>query len=134
MSGKLPDLANPYKTRAFDYVGTTIGAEATNVITVACQLQTSDRRDIAERAMIEWFISDDAAGDSLVATAPDGGVAAGADGWLSQLVTGKLGVAVCEADGDLDIAITHAAGAKTVYLGFRMPDGTIRMSAAITFA
>lgn len=125
---------NPYSETVIDDAGFTIGAEVANVITVAVQLKDRYGADLAVRGMIHWFIAGDALGDTLVATAPDGGVAAGTDGWVAQVVTGKLGMAVSESDGDIDIAITHAAGAKTVYLGIRMPDGTIRMSAAITFA
>lgn len=39
-----------------------------------------------------------------------------------------------ESDGDIDVNITHAAGAKTLYLVMVMPDGKIYPSGAITFA
>ena len=131
---KVEKKKSPYDNTVVDSAGFTIGAEAANVITVAVQLKKPGGGDIAVRSCVRWFLSDDANGDSLVATAPDGGVAAGTDGWVSQTVTGKRGEAMSEADGDIDIAITHAAGAKTVYLGIILPDGAIVMSSAITFA
>jgi hypothetical protein len=48
--------------------------------------------------------------------------------------TPKAGELVSEIDGDIDVAITHAAGAKTLYLNLLMPDGKIYSSPAITFA
>ena len=39
-----------------------------------------------------------------------------------------------ENDGDVDVNITHAAGAKTVYLVCIMPDGQLYVSGAITFS
>lgn len=131
---KISAQRSPYYSNAVGGAGFTIGAEASNVKTVAVQLKDVNTTDLAIRGRVEWFLSDDANGDSLVATAVDGGVAAGTDGWVSSDVTGKRGVAVSEADGDIDIAITHAAGAKTVYLGIVLPDGTIVMSGAVTFA
>lgn len=131
---KVPKKNSPYDYTAVNDVGFTVGTETVNVITVAVQLKKPDGSDIAVRANVRWFLSDDANGDSLVGTAPDGGVAAGTDGWVSQTVTGKRGDAMSESDGDIDIAITHAAGAKTVYLGIILPDGTLKMSGAIIFA
>jgi hypothetical protein len=125
---------NPYSVTKISDVSFTIGAEAANVKTVACQLKDRYGADLAVRGYVKWFLSDDAAGDTFNVTAPDGGVAAGTDGWVSSTVTGKRGEALSEADGDLDIAITHAAGAKTVYLNIVLPDGTIKTSGAVTFA
>jgi hypothetical protein len=130
---KVANKKNPYAQLAVDDATFTIGAEISNVKTVAVQLRNNGA-DIAARSNVRWFLSDDANGDSLVATAPDGGVAAGTDGWVSQTVTGKRGDAMSEADGDIDIAITHAAGVKTVYLGIMLPNGAVKMSGAITFA
>lgn len=41
---------------------------------------------------------------------------------------------VSEADGDIDVNITHAAGGKTLYLVIVAPDGKVYPSSAITFA
>lgn len=134
MPAPLSAKKNPYKTTAAGNVTFSIGAEAANVITVACQVKGQRLGNAAERVYLKWFLSDDADGDSLVATAPDGGVAGGANGWVSATVTGKRGEAMTESNGTLTVTITHAAGAKTVYLGIVLPDGTRVMSGAVTFA
>lgn len=134
MPKKVPKKSSPYDNTYLDDVGFTIGAETANVITVACQLKKPGGVAADRRLSVKWFLADDANGDTLVATAPDGGVAAGTNGWVSQTVIGKRGAAVSEANGRLDVAVTHAAGAKTVYLGVVLPDGTLKMSGALTFA
>lgn len=40
---------------------------------------------------------------------------------------------VSEADGDIDVVITHV-GAKSLYLALVLPDGTLKVSDVITFA
>lgn len=112
----------------------SIGAEAADVITVAVQLKDAHGNDLAAKYVVSAFLSDAADGDGVVATAASGGIAAGTDGAiLEQAVTGKMVVAQCEADGDLDLAITHS-GAKTCYLCIIMPNGKTVISSAITFA
>jgi len=111
-----------------------IGAEAANVINVGIQLTDAAGVDLAVRGSIEAYLSDDANGDSIVATAPDGGWAIGTDGLLDARTANKSAMFTSEADGDIDIDITHAAGAKTVYLILRMPDGRLQGSGAIIFA
>lgn len=111
----------------------TIGAEATNVITVSIQLV--DRKnggDIAERVAVQWYLSADANGDAI-GTAPSGGTAAGTDGHLIESVAQLAGTVISEADGDIDIAMTEA-GALTNYLILIMPDGKLYASGAITHA
>lgn len=114
--------------------GFVIGAEAGNVINVAIQLKDADAADLAARGAVHAYLSDDANGDSIVAAAPDGGVAIGTDGLAIPLVAGKAFLLVSEADGDVDLNITHAAGAKTAYLILVMPNGKLVASGAITFA
>jgi hypothetical protein len=111
-----------------------IGAEAGNVINVAVQLKDSAAVDLAVRGAVVAYLSDDANGDSVAAAAPDGGVAIGADGVAIPLVADKAFQLVSEADGNIDLDITHAAGAKTLYLVLVMPDGRLVASDAITFA
>ncbi len=114
--------------------GFTIGAETANVITVAVQLRYDKSQADSVRRSVFAYLSDDANGDSIVATAPDGGWAAGTDGVLIPIVSGKAAQLVSESDGDIDVAITHAAGAKTVRLILVMPNGRLVASSAITFA
>lgn len=115
-------------------VGFTIGAEATNAITVAIQLKDGKTGvDCNERRSVLAYLSDDANGDAIVATAPDGGWAIGTDGLLIPIVASKAALLVSESDGDIDVTITHAAGAKTVYL-IVVAGGLLHASGAITFA
>lgn len=111
-----------------------IGAEAANVINVGVQLTDAEGTDLAVRTGVLAYLSDDANGDSIAATAPDGGWAIGTDGLLIPVVANKAAHLVSEADGDIDLDITHAAGALTVYLILVMPSGRLVASEAITFA
>ena len=114
----------------------TVGSEgAGSIINVAVQLIDRDNgNELAERINIMGYLSDDANGNSKVATAPDGGWAIGTDGLLISIETNKAAFFTTENDGDLDINITHAAGAKTCYLVLVMPDGQLYVSGAITFS
>lgn len=59
-----------------------IGAEAADTINVGIQLRDADNADLAVRGIVKAYLSDDANGDSIVATAPSGGCAIGTDGLL----------------------------------------------------
>lgn len=112
-----------------------IGTQAGDVINVGIQLKTSQGEDLGRRACIRAYLSDDANGDSVVATAPSGTVVIGTDGLLrdeDNTAAKKCFWLTSEADGDIDINITEA-GAKTVYLVLVMPDGSLVVSGAITF-
>ena len=111
----------------------TVGSEAANVINVGIQLEDADGADIAVRGSVFAYLSDDANGDSIVATAPDGGAAIGTDGLAIPVVANKAFELTSESDGDIDIDITES-GAKTCYLILRMPNGKLVASGAITFA
>lgn len=114
--------------------GFTIGAEAVNVINVAIQLNKADGNPATMRHTVFAYLSDDPEGDDLTATAPDGGWAIGTDGVLIPVVASKAAHLVAEDDGDIDINITHAGGAKTWYLCIVHPSGKMTVSSAITFA
>lgn len=111
-----------------------VGAEAANVKNVSVQLKDADGADLAIRGSVLAYLSDDANGDSVIGTAPDGGVAIGTDGLAIPLVASKTFLLTSESDGDIDINITHAAGAKTCYLILVLPNGKLTASGAITFA
>lgn len=139
-ANNLSDLGTPATARTnlgvYEKMGApafVIGAEAGNAINVAVQLTDSAGADLAVRGSILAYLSDDAAGDSIAATAPDGGVAIGTDGVAIPLVAGKAFQLVSEADGDIDLNITEA-GADTWYLILVMPDGRLVASDAITFS
>lgn len=113
----------------------TVGAETGgNLINVAIQL--TDRlngNEIGERIAIPFYMSDDAAGDSIAAAAASGGIAIGTDGLMIEWTANLAGLLVSESDGDIDIDITEAS-ADTWYLILVMPDGKLVPSGAITFA
>jgi len=111
----------------------TVGAESGNVINVAIQLNDKADNALAARASVFAYLSDDANGDSIAASAPDSGYAIGTDGLIIPVVANKASVLVSEADGDIDISITES-GADTWYLILVLPDGTLQASGAITFA
>lgn len=111
----------------------TVGAENAGVINVGIQLTDDANDDLAVRGSVLAYLSDDANGDSVAAAAPSGGVAIGTDGLAIPLVAGKTLQLTSEADGDIDLDITEAS-AKSFYLVLVMPNGTLAVSDAITFA
>ena len=131
--GKIQAKHSPFKAaNAIGFAVITIGVEAGDVINVAIQLKDARYEDLAVRASVFAYISDDAEGDDVAVTAPDT-VAIGTDGVAIPLVTGKAFQLVSEVDGDIDINITEN-GVDTWYLNIVMPDGSIVTSPAITFA
>lgn len=124
----------PFKTVLYDQVDITVGAETGgNTINVAIQLK-SGTKELAQRAKLEFYLSDDANGDSLAATAPSSGFAIGTDGViLTEHTANKHATAISEADGDIDINIVEAS-ADTWYLVCILPSGELVVSDPITFA
>lgn len=115
----------------------TIGTETSNVINVAIQL--TDRlngNEVGERIALPFYLSDDANGDSIAASAPSSGMAIGTDGLMIEWTADKAGLLISESDGDIDIDIdtTTSGEADTWYLVLVMPDGKLSPSGAITFA
>ncbi len=114
-------------------VSFTIGREASNVINVAIRMRLGGQA-VTERVRGEFYLSDDANGDTLTATAPSGGLAIGTDGViLSEHTRDKHFTAISEADGSIDINISHR-GARTWRLIAVLSNGRIKPSAAIRFA
>lgn len=110
-----------------------VGTEVPNDINVTIQLEDADGTDIATRASVFAYLSDDANGDSVTGTAPDGGVAIGTDGLAIPIVAGKFFLLTSESDGDIDITLTDS-GTPTFYLIVIHPSGLLTASGAITFA
>ena len=110
----------------------TIGAEAGNVINVAIQLKDGAGDDLATRAAVGFYLSDDADGDTIVAAATS--LAIGTDGVAIENISNSAGVLISEADGDIDLNIGDASGAATYYLVLVMPSGELVVSSVITFA
>jgi hypothetical protein len=111
----------------------TIGAEAGNVIKVTVQLKGSRNRNLAQRAAVGFYLSDDAHGDSTTATAPSSGIAVATNGVMQEFIADKAGRLVSEANGLIDINFSEA-GVATWYLVLVLGDGSLVVSGAITFA
>jgi hypothetical protein len=126
------DEINALDGAPFD-VDFTIGSEGGNVINAGLQLNDAGGDALATRASVFAYLSDDANGDSIAWTAPDGGWAIGTDGLLIPVVTSKAAQLVSEADGDIDINITESS-VDTWYLIVILPNGKLVASEAITFA
>lgn len=128
IAGKHDPFGSPVGRVAF-----VVGAEAGDAINVGIQLQDARAKDVYARSMVYVYLSDDANGDVLTATAPSGGWAIGTDGTIHSLITNKAANVLSEADGDIDITLTEA-GVGTWYLNVITPDGQKWTSPAITFA
>ena len=119
----------------------TVGTEAADVINVAIQLLGANGKDMTQRGSVLAYLSDDAYGNSVVATEHSGAVVIGTDGLLIPVLTGASATEkaktifqlTSEADGDIDINITET-GTKTAYLVLVLPSGKLVVSGAITHA
>lgn len=108
----------------------TIGAEATEAITVNIQLKDGMNQDVDAVTAATIYVFADAAGAAFN-TQDYTSIAAGTDGAVVERVADKILDCTCEADGDLDIVLTET-GAGTVYLGVILSNGQFAMSGAIT--
>lgn len=125
----LGNKAVPVKSYDVDIV---VGADAGTTVAVTIQLNDPEGKALSEVGVLDWYLSDDAAGLSVAATAPSGGIAIGTDGELVELVADKVGIMISEADGDIDLVVTEA-GAATWYLVLRLPCGGLVISDPIIF-
>lgn len=130
---KIPANKSPYYSNAVGNVTFAIGAEIANVRIISLQFKDVDGRNITHRTVTQWFLMNDATGDTVLAAAASGGVASGVNGWVVQDVAGLRGAAGSEANGTLDMPITEV-GVKNMYLLIRLPDGKFVMSTVIAFA
>ena len=108
-------------------------AENANEIIVGIQANDAAGSAMAIRSSFVLYLSDDANGDSVAASAPSGHAIGGTDGVAIPLVTDKTWQVVTETDGDADMVVVQT-GDKTFYLIAVMPTGKLVASAAITFA
>lgn len=110
-----------------------VGAEATNAINVTGQVADAAGADMATVTAFKFYLADDSAGLTPSTTAPTGGIAIGTDGALIESVNNLSGTVITEADGDFDITLTDT-GTPTFYIVVVMPNGSLQISGAITFA
>lgn len=111
----------------------TVGAEAANVINVACVAEWVAKEPVGRRVGLLWYLSTDANGDNLVATAPTGGIAIGTNGVLVEAIADKAGFLISESNGKFDVSLTDT-GTPTFYFVVVLPTGDLVVSGAITFA
>lgn len=130
---KVPTSRSPYETVLVRNVSFIVGVEGTNAINVAVKLKDDGYANLSERGNVFAYLSDDANGDSIAATAPSTGWAIGTDGLLIPVVANKAAQLVSESNGNIDITITEA-GVATWYLVLITPDGRLHVSGPITFA
>lgn len=113
----------------------TIGAEDTNVVNVAIQVQIGDDQDIDNFVSLLVWLTDTQGADVAVSSgAPDGGIAVGATGViLVELTADLLALAVTDVNGNLEIDVTET-GTATWYMNVGLPGGGVAVSEAITLA
>lgn len=112
-----------------------IGAEVANVKNVGVTLKDARGQAIAQRAVVDCYLSDAATGTPITATAPTSTVAVGTNGAiLNAPVADKMFSVITNAQGKFDFNITQTAAPVTYYLVLKMPDGSLAISGPITFA
>lgn len=114
----------------------TVGAEATNVINVAIQLNKGDKDASALEQIghVRAYLSDVSTGLGVTTNAPVTSVAIGTDGAIIVEDTAKIAWQLqSEADGSIDLDITETS-TDTWYLVVVLANGVQIVSDAITFA
>ena len=109
-----------------------VGSESANAINTTIQLTDFLGRDLAQRATVPFYLSNNANGDDL-ATAPQTSLAIGTDGVAIEEITDLSGLLTSESDGDIDLTITDT-GTPTFYIVVVLANGNLAISGAITFA
>ena len=120
-----PAKGNPF--RPADHVGLavpTVGAKVSTTINVAYKLEDVNGRPLPSIGHVFIYLSDDAAGLVIAASAPSGGWVIGTNGLLIPLVTNKAAHFISNAAGLLDISITEAS-TKIFYANLVHPTGKI---------
>jgi hypothetical protein len=100
----------------------TLGDAAAGAQTAAVQLLDGNGDAIAHSAVVQLLFSDAATGLDIATTGPDS-VAAGTDGDVLAITAKKHYLAQSEADGDLDVAVSHAGSGEGFYLVVVLPNG-----------
>jgi hypothetical protein len=125
-------LRSPYASVHVGEVGFTIGDEAADVINVALQLKNPKFEALGTKGHVRCYLAADEDGNTLAT--PPTTLAIGTNGLLVVEETSNgVFTLVSEDDGTIDIDITIATAAE-YWLVVMMPDGSVRISDAITFA
>lgn len=108
----------------------TVGDEATNVIEVTAQVQTPDGEDDTVASAYWAYFSDASTGLGYTGTAPDSGLTATTG---DSVAVAPLYHVQTDATGTLVVDVEESS-TGTWYLVLVMPDGSLEVSPAITFA
>jgi len=111
----------------------TVGAQAAGAIVVTVQLNDLNAAAVANKYLVNWWLSDTAAG-AITGTGPSGTVAiSGGSGVIIDTWTSKKRYScITGATGEFKISLAEA-GTPTWYLNVQLQDGRVFSSAAITF-
>lgn len=109
----------------------TVGTKTTNTIKVTVQLKDFSGSNVAKKKLVKVYLSDDASGNTVTSTAPDGGFSIAVNGLIVDGSTKGASV-VSNASGLFDINIVHTL-TKTYYLVVLDSDGDSSVSPAIAF-
>lgn len=128
---KLAARHNPFGSAdSFNILEFAKDTEAANEITVTVTAKDANGQAIGERVAMDFYLSDDAEGDGLSATAATA-LAAGAIGTYVPGVTGKSGKLITNGSGVVELSITYTGGAKTWYVICVMPDGSLQSTSVV---
>lgn len=109
------------------------GATTANTRDITIQLKDAHGNDINYVETFEIIMFLNAEKTAFVVTGGSTGIVIGTDGALLAVVAKKYFLATSEADGDWD-GTWLDTGTEAAYLGVRLPNGRIVMSAALTNA
>jgi hypothetical protein len=132
-----PQPAKQAASRAFCTFGLaafTIGTKSSNTINVAVQLQDNRGQAIQQIGYCDVYLSDNADGTTLTATALTSNIVIGTNGVIIQTtVTEKAVAVISNKSGQFDLNLIQTASPQTYYMVVCMPDGSVVVSNAITF-
>ena len=109
-----------------------VSAEDADVVAVKLEVYLGDDL-VQENYVFRMWLSDQTNGLNLATTAADGGFNAADGNLIEEITTGKSFYYACDDTGSIWVDVQHS-GAMTVYLAILLPDGTLFISSAITFA
>lgn len=111
----------------------TVGDESADARAITVQLKDINGNVLVAVQEVELVMLRDSGGVDYVATGGSTGIAIGANGKLLTVVAKKLFRAITDATGLLTLTWTDT-GTEAAYLGVRLPNGRIAISAALTNA
>lgn len=117
--------------------GVTFGSitdESSNSRVQSLTVTDENGRAVTAPTLVWVWLSDNADGTGVVASAASSALAAGTNGKLmATVVSGKIALFQTKADGTLDVNITDTATRAGIYLCVAKADGSPKVSSAIAF-